>query len=75
MPVSRRTRIPPVFNVQLIPNFSLKCSECGAQFMRNQFGGYDHLDPKLFGGGKCEHAATKINVVVDDKGFVKLEKV
>ena len=64
-----------MFIAQIVPNLTLKCNECGGQFMRIQGGLYEHLDPKLFGGEKCEHAATKVRVVVDDKGFVKLETI
>ena len=62
-----------MFEVQIIPNFALKCNECGMQLIRNQFGVYEHLDPKIY-GGKCENSATKVHFVVDDKGFVKIEK-
>jgi len=63
-----------VFDVQIIPQFAMKCNECGMQMTRNQFGVYEHVDPKVY-SGKCDLSALKVHMVVDDKGFVKLEKV
>lgn len=49
----------------------MKCSLCGAQLLRDGEGAYAHL---AF-GGKCDNAAVKVHLLVDDKGFVKLEKL